>query len=456
MSFLTNKGQATNKPLISNPDALLLLAVFNVALLLNFYEMLWKIPLLLALMLASLLMAAFNPKWWWAHFLNLLISFYIFAGRFPRQANHANLEFLIELVILALLGYRIFRPKIQISKILISWIFRICLVTIYFYTGFHKLNTDFFNPCVSCVNTINDYALSNLTGRDFTVSAALSRFFQYVAVFTEMVLPLGLLFAKTRKWAAMALLAFHFYLAFTVFADFSALAVFLILGCFLDFESTVIDPKIRSGLRIYLGFAAISVLLFPFLPKTNIAAYHWSFVHGLVYNIGLLFLLVPVFCYGQPSAQSVRKRHLPVLAACILLISCWSLKSYIGLGNVANLTMFSNLLTEKSRSNHFLLDTKKTKIFDFEEDNVLIIQLPPQLKNLKLEQYKLPVVEFKYQAHRWISKYHGARLSCTYVYKNDTITIRDLSQSGIPEIKWWYRFLNFRKIQPQGANECYW
>jgi hypothetical protein len=118
--------------------------------------------------------------------------------------------------------------------------------------------------------------------------------------------------------------------------------------------------------------------------------------------------------------------------------------------------MFSNLLTEKTRSNHLFIDTKKTKLFDFEEDNILILKLHDTLNRVGLKDFKIPKIEFEVLVKEWTKKYQHTPLNAVLVYKSDTIIIPDLKKSRFNQSKWWWKFVVFRKIQPEGANKCYW
>jgi hypothetical protein len=102
-----------------------------------------------------------------------------------------------------------------------------------------------------------------------------------------------------------------------------------------------------------------------------------------------------------------------------------------------------------------IIDTKKTKLFDFEEDYVHILQLHDTLKKTELKNAMLPLTEFKFRSNMWCKKYN-VKLNCVLVYKNDTIVIPDLKNSKFYKTQWWYRYLYFRRIQPNGPNECVW
>ncbi|MDI1257600.1 MAG: HTTM domain-containing protein [Flavobacterium sp.] len=440
---------------ISNPNYLLLLVVFNCSLLMNFEELVWQSPTLLCIMFLMCFFSFLNYRFWWATMVNIIISFCYYAENFPVLPNHSNLEFFADSILLGMFLYKLSRPNLRIDANLVSWVFRICVVSVYFYTGFHKLNTDFFNPCVSCVNKINSGTIANLTGRPFKITPVLSSFFQYATIFIEMALPFGLFWKKTRRYSALAMIGFHFYLSLTVFADFSSFAAFLILGCIINFNNT---PKniVYKALKCYVFFALLYMLLLVAFMKLQLSSVVSGFISGTVFGVGYLIFFF-IFIKNYTAGTTIfKKKYIKTVSVCILTISFWTMKSYVGLGNSSNLTMFSNLITEKSRSNHLLIDTKKTKIFDLEEDNLLIFKLDERLKTAKLEGFRLPITQFKFLASQWIKKPNRENLACTLVYKNDTIVINDLSKSEFSKTKWWYKYISFRKIQPEGANECYW
>ena len=106
-----------NYSFLSNPNYLLLFAFFNGAILLAFHNMLWKNPLLFAVFFLLVFLTFLNYNYWWSTILNIFISFYILASNFPRQANHANIEFFIEIAILLILLFKVVTHKIKIPQI---------------------------------------------------------------------------------------------------------------------------------------------------------------------------------------------------------------------------------------------------------------------------------------------------------------------------------------------------
>jgi len=440
---------------IRNEAFLLLLTLFNCALLMNFHDLFWNRQIMVGFLLVSVVVNLISFKIWIATIGSVCISFIFFAIRFPRLANHATIEFFIEICILLLLFCRFFDIKLKIPPKLIGYFFRVAVVTLYFYTGFHKLNTDFFNPCVSCVNEINNYILGNFVGSKIAIPDNISSVLQYATICMEMIVPFGLLFYQTRKGTAILLLLFHFYLNFAVYADFSALAVFLILGSILDFESKKVNKKIIPSLKYYVGFTLLAFIVRQLLIKYQMNPYYYGFIEGSIFNIGWVIFFYTFFKNYESKINPYEKNYTLPLSICFLLISFWTLRAYVGLGNSGNLTMFSNLNTEKERSNHLLINTIYTKIVDFEEDTVLILKLHDTLKKHKLENFRIPISEFCFLSNDW-SKRYKIKLNCILVYKNDTIKIDDLKTSSFAETKWWHKYLYFRKIQPNGPNECRW
>ena len=420
----------------------------------NFHKLIYRNPPILAFLIFFLLVTIFNPKKWWATLINCIILIGLQILAFPRIGNHSTILLFISLTVWSLFFLKYFRINLNIKPDFISYSFRIITITIYFYTGFHKLNTDFFNSCVSCVNEINENTISGILNTNFKITDDISRFFQWSTIFIECVLPFGLLHHKTRKYTALLLLFFHFYLAFSFFADFCAAALFLLIGCIIDFKKEV-SPKTIYFLKIYLIFIVIAVVGYCLLPFTNIEKIKYRFVQGITFNIGLFLFAFHYFKKTSSKKLQFQKKYILPLASMSFLISIWTLKTYIGLGNAGNLTMFSNLVTEKSMNNHWLIDTKKTKLFDFEEDNVYIISIQNQSIKKYYNGYILPATEFRFLVNYWSRKY-SKPIPCTLIYKGKKQHFEDIRKSPFTETKWWYKYLFFRKIQTSSPNKCRW
>jgi hypothetical protein len=179
-------------------------------------------------------------------------------------------------------------------------------------------------------------------------------------------------------------------------------------------------------------------------------------INGAIFNVGWLLFFYRVLTSNIKDKISY---HIsPVVMCIIFCVSLWGIQPYLGLSNIGNLTMFSNLVTEKSRSNHFLVNTMYTKVLDFEEDYLRIIKLPKGTKwddRYSIDNYDVPVITFKNMSGRWAARLKG-KLPCTILYKGKVIKIDDLRTSSFRRTEWWHRFLHYRRIPLPGVNECMW
>ncbi|MCB9427153.1 MAG: hypothetical protein H6584_09055 [Flavobacteriales bacterium] len=447
------KNNVNLSKVISSDRSLILLALFNSAMVMNFDFIVWNYPIFLFAVFLFFLNSIVIVKWWLSVVI-VFVSLYQLIPHFPRMANHCNILLFIEVVVLGVFFLRFVKPKEGISGDQMSNLFRVTLVSIYFWAGFSKLNMDFFNPCISCVNRFHEMLLYNFTGQVVQISSGLSKFLQYLTIILELIVPFGLFWKRTRLYTVIALLGFHFYLNFITFYSFSALAVFLVFGSlYSDFD--VINKKVKIGLKVYLISNLIVLLLNSWFKSQGSDLAFSYFILGIIYNAGLLCFSVPLLISYKVQKTKEGFKPLWLVYFIIPAIIIWNLKSYIGLGNSGNLTMFSNLITESSRSNHILFNTHSTKIVDWEEDKVEILSLSDTLSSYELEGYTIPVIEFNYLTSEWSKQYNNP-LRAVIVHHTDTLRIEDLSNSKYNSIEWWYKYVPFRKVRSNGDSPCVW
>jgi len=385
----------------------------------------------------------------------IVAYFLVFARHYPKMANHTNLAVFCCLLIIVLYILKIFFNK-RVSLDTITYCFRFSLITIYFIAGFHKLNSGFFALNGSCSTYISQGFNSFFLSKHINYPDYMVRFFQITTIVIEMIVPVGILYYKTRYYAVCILIIFHLYLSLCGFSNFSAVAVFLISACIIDLKATQLS-KLPRLVKVYIFFVLVSVIVVCVLRHYNLSSrFEALVVNGIFLNCGIVLLFFNINKNSSPPVLTPK----PILPFIIVMLICgWGLQGYLGLSNTANLTMFSNLVTEQSRSNHYLVNTAKTKIWNFEEDYITILKLPEQEKKwankFKTVDYDLPVIEFKKQAAEWV-RTSNQKLSCTLMYKNKIIEIDDLSNSSYSKPKWWYRFLYYRPIPKENINKCMW
>ncbi len=441
-----------------NRNYFILLCVFNCAILIGIGSGYWSHPYTNAFILCMVGLQFLSPKFWWTTFLSIISVLLVYIPIFPRITNHGNLEIFISifLFVVLIVNYKriinnTFYPKS------ISSLFRYSLVAIYFMAGLHKLNAGFFDLSNSCSIYVNNNLNVFLFGDDYNPSSFFIRFSQIMTIVTEMVVPIGLLHYKTRKVAAWLLVLFHFYLSLCGFSNFSSLAGFLIAGSIMNFEKVNSIKKTCKEIRVYIFFSMLAVLLsfvvtrFHLVEDTLI-----RFYNGLIFNIGWLIFFYLLLSKRTFEKQRAKVTLLPLIS--VVFIILWSGQTYLGLSNSGNLTMFSNIVTEETRSNHYIFDTEKTKIWNFEEDLVTIINIPDDFKwegSKPLEGFALPLIEFKTQIHKWSQKF-DMPIKATIKYKGQIINIEDLRISEFNTAKWWHPLIHFRRIAIDGPKGCSW
>lgn len=441
----------------TSKNRILLLTLLSCALLTDMSVGKWVIipPGVMIVFILVCLLYIDHIKHWWASVLCLAL-FLLVAGRsFPRLANHGNLEVLLCISFFIVYARRIITGK-GISSAALTNCFRYSLITIYFIAGFHKLNSGFFTTSGSCSAYVTQGLNLLFFDRHIVYPDILVRLLQFGTIAIEMVVPFGLLFQSTRKITAWTLLIFHFYLSLCGFSNFSAFAAFLIAGCIVNLNE---QPGLKQlkAVKIYILFTIMAAIAAYLSRKFGWGTRQDSLiVNGIIYNIGMFYLFYNLLhkCTVAPIRNNTGT--LPLIFA--VLITLWGLQGYVGLSNTSTLTMFSNLVTEKSRSNHFIINTRYTKIWEFEEDYVAILKLPAQEMEwgtrYKIENYDLPLIEFKKLARHWSDT--KEKISCTILYKGKTIYINDLANSEFSDTEWWYRFLFYRRIPKEGINQCMW
>lgn len=433
-----------------SPGFMVLLCLFNCALLLHLSNGNWYYPKTTFLILLTAGLQLLNYRLVLPVTLSIIACTVVFLPKLPRLANHFNLEIVIGMIILGFMLFRYSGSKKHIAPLAITLTMRCSLIAIYFIAGFHKLNSGFFNNNGSCASYINLLAFN----RDVVLPQLLTRVLQIATIIIEMVLPFGLLHYKLRKPTVCVLVLFHAYLALCGFANFSAFAAFLLAGSVINLGQPNLS-NIKKPLKIYIAcciVAAIASCFYSDFPKYELLL---QFLRNAIFSIGFIILFKTLLFKMPTLKQAFYFSTVPVIS--VLLLTLWGMQGYFGLSTARSFNMYSNLITEKTRSNHYLINTRKTKIWNFEEDVVSIVKLPKEVKwenAVAANRYDIPLIEFKTMAKRWSELYPEA--GCTIIYKGKVIFIPNLKRSAFSKTEWWHRFLFYRMIPQKGVNECMW
>lgn len=436
------------------------MTLFNCSFLLSLGAGYWKYQKTTAFIIVMLGLQFLSRKFWFTTFLSFIPFYIIKLPLFPRLTNHGNLQVFIGILLLFFVAANFRKKNTIISNAdTLRHLFLFPLVTVYVIAGFHKLNAGFFDLSYSCTNHVS-FKLNNfLFGNEFAPSVMMTRLSQILTLLFEIVVPFGLLYKNTRKTSVWLLVIFHAGMSLFGFSNFSALAGFLLCGCLIDYKgSSTYYQSVIKALKLYIILSIASVIVSYAVTRLGVLEkQHVRIYNGIIFNIGWFIFFTTLI--SKTTIHKQRRRLNVQSSLLILFILLWGGQAYLGLSNAGNLTMFSNLKTEKRKSNHYLINTNMTKIWSFEEDLVTMIKVPEDLKwqqSIPLDSLsQLPIIEFKTQANTWVKNFDHP-LKLTIKYKGEVIHIENLKDSEFSKVEWWYHYIYYRKIPKPGSNQCLW
>lgn len=237
---------------------------------------------------------------------------------------------------------------------------RAALCVMYVFGVFHKINSDFLDPAVSCATALWKEMPAFLSWLDnpdvYTVAI-------YGTLVIESAILFCLLFRRARHIGIVCGIAFHSLLAmsgYAIYAPFSTLTIALHL-LFLDRESArqIVDSSFWKQLATRLRSPFGLTIFFLWL-----ACLTWLASAGNFGSVGVLWLPpVALLCYAilrygdavskRSGGQILWSKHWWLNAVSVLFfLNCFS--PYLGLKTAQSMNMFANLRLEAGLSNHLV------------------------------------------------------------------------------------------------------
>lgn len=306
-----------------------------------------------------------------------------FFMRSPLISNHTLVTSLFNLhivivIIISLIRSRGINRQALYKQIAVGG--RILIIVLFAWAVFHKLNTDFFNPAVSCSVVLYQQVaeMYHLPQATF-----LARPIIWMTLAIELGIPVLLLFRRTRNWGILLGLGLHLFLGMYQFYDFGAMLYTLY---FLFTAPTFLDYLAARHGNIFRWFAKRQWLLVVALIGLLLITTRWFYGANLpVPTFGPLWIIVSlfiiylftttVFTQSDNDHLPLRQLFTPMSLSAYLLIIITVVNGflpYIGLKTNNSFEMYSNLRSENRTSNHFLLD-ERWQIFDYTVDYAEII-----------------------------------------------------------------------------------
>ena len=350
--------------------------------------------------------------------LTALITLQLYGIPFqlPYVSNHWLFTTFVNLTILQAIVYLVIQKKtLQLDKAdlirLFAPIVRVEVIILYFFVVLHKLNWSFLASDTSCAAVL--YKAQHLEGL-IPTAGSISKYNSYFTIILETLIPVLLVFRKTRNMGLVIGLGFHCVIAFNSFNgfyDFSGMifAVYVLFSSF-SFTNMAADFSGRwTGRRVQLrenlgrfnlrNFATLLSILFFSLVVLAYFTTHFKDYFQLVwalYSAGfiILFLLAlknqvwqaPAVAFTLPAA---------IFFLFPVLVFLNGISPYLGLKTESSFSMFSNLRTEGGMTNHVFIPVS-TQIFNFQKDVVEVVSsTDEQLKDAAAKHQLMPFFKFR-------------------------------------------------------------
>ena len=263
-----------------------------------------------------------------------------------------------------------------------SWVFaplRWSVIFVYLGAAFHKLNSDYFSAATACGPHLAGKILARfgLEPPEWIATGAAP--LGFAAFGAEVAVPLLLLGRRTRGIGLALGATLHLCFAIAGYPRFSLLMLALLSSLFLP------DSLVGNGARLALGgpvrwaarivsgwvvLAAIASLgggsVEWFLSRTA----HLGFFALTAASAAVLFFASIRTGLGPQPALNLRLAPPMALVPALIVLSI--VAPYLGLGTRQSFSMYSNLRTEGSVSNHFLV-SESAQIFPFQRDTVFVV-----------------------------------------------------------------------------------
>lgn len=275
----------------------------------------------------------------------------VVALKAPVVGNHEMLELFVHLLILAALAVRwsdwrsVFVPAARLT-----------LVVAYGFIALSKLNSDFFDPSVSCAVLFGN-ELGRYVGVVVAEQEVLSHLVIWGTVAAEVAVPV--LLVLRWRYAVPFALGFHFVLALDPIGhvyDFSSTLLPLFL-LFLppDFSSYAGRWLARFDAGLARRMLMLAVLGEVLILMTDTRQWLIAWPAWLALGGGALWLAATYCRRAEWKREPLFTGLHPALGIVVGLVALNGLAPYLELKTASAFNMYSNLRTAQGETNHLLI-----------------------------------------------------------------------------------------------------
>ena len=414
----------------------------------------------------------------------------------PVTANHWFFSMILSGLLLCTLGWQIVRDRFNNAPIDTEYpkkvfpVIRLLVVLMYFMAVFHKLNTDFFDPQVSCAVHIWEQIASG--GFMLPLPADPPLWFRHLLIYGTLLIELTIpvLLSMRRTWFVALIVGGGFHLMTGLIMRHFPVLICALYFLFIPkgaarpltqkFETLirrisqdsfgVIGALILQAVVMTLG----SVLAFLHDYSREIGHYRWGayadqsalwpllrvwwLLAAAVFGMTVFFVIRHGY-YRIQRDQLFRTRWFAAYAVVpVFMLNC--LAPYLGLKTVDTMAMWSNLNTLNGENNHMVLRGNGWKVFPYGDDMVEIIDtnVPEWRQKLVYENRLVAWTMLKQMVQDRV-RTSRARIYLKYRRGGLVETVDDAAWN--PELMdtnpYWFRKCVFIKLVSKGeVRECSW
>ncbi|MGF1508778.1 MAG: hypothetical protein ACFB9M_04660 [Myxococcota bacterium] len=299
---------------------------------------------------------------------------------------------------------------------------RLLVPVLYFWAVFHKLNAGFFNPDASCagdlVAALGLPIPDAITGHLWVRWAAI-----WMTIFVEALIPVLLLWSRTRTMGVLVGAFFHFIIGLSEYKPYYNFSSVLLALYFLYLSPDDVSRSWQGLVRrplawlqenpfgrfIFFGAALSLAYVLAYLGVFGEYSRYYRLASvGLWVCYGLAFIVFVGFGVWQererfqvrtPTAWHLLRVPRRQLAIPALFFLNGTLP-YLGGKTELALSMFSNLVTEEGRTNHYVVQ-EPLYLWPYQSKVVRIVESSePELERLRDSERGMVWFEFRDFMHR--------------------------------------------------------
>lgn len=282
----------------------------------------------------------------------------------PLGSNHAIIQFFLTLGI-ALAGLQALYFRRSWGEFYASFapLGRWLLIAMYFYGIFHKINTDFLNPEVSCAVAL----WVKFPLPQYLLEATWAHYCAIYGTFIiEGFVMLTLMTNRLRYYGIVVGMLFHLMLGFNSYAFYPAFSLISFALHALFFPNHALKTLAQS--RLYPLLSGIRQLLAPILLVYGLVLYlamrapSIAIITAAWLPFGGALWLAAIACARDVDGDTRRLLNPRIATTAILSVLFFinGLMPYTGFKTTQSIAMFSNLHLEGGRSNHLVITRAPT------------------------------------------------------------------------------------------------